>query len=239
MKNKQKAACLILAALLLWALPSSALAADVDVFAEGAYTADDLKVRIYANINADNLCSYGVTLNFNQGLLTVGTALKNEAVWYFGTTGDKKPYMNPDTSSPGQVLFIGGKLDTGSPGAGVTGLRVLLGEVTFTRTEHSMGLGTTAQDYFGISLALGKASPYDNFVTAAGVVKDVGGVAFTGNTVRQRGDANGDGVINIQDIAAIRFYQTNGGDANLWKDCNADDTINIQDIACIRYIQTH
>jgi hypothetical protein len=237
MRFNRRSPCWVMAALILLVLPAYALALDVDVFAEGAYTATALEVRIYANINAGNLCSYGAKLSYDTSKLTVGTATKNDDVWYFGTTAAKQGYMNPDTATAGQIIFIGGKLDTGSPTAGVTGTRVLLGKATFTRKESSMGLGTTAETYFGINLALGKASPYDNFVTTAGVVKDGAGVAFnTANTVRERGDANGDGSVTPADMIAVRNAYYGGaalGNA-VAADCNGDGSVTPADMICIR-----
>jgi hypothetical protein len=232
MRFNRRSHCFILAALVFLMLPAAALAADVDVVAEGAYTATTLDVYLYATINTDNLCSYGVKLSYDASKLNVPTATKNDAVWYFGTTADKKAYMDPDTATAGQVIFIGGKLDTGTPSAGVTGSRVLLGKASFTRKESSMGLGTTAQDYFGIVAALGKASPYDNFVTTAGVVKDASLVSFTAK-VRERGDANGDGSINSTDYVAIRnlIGTTNPPP---YADCNGDGSVNSTDYVCVR-----
>jgi hypothetical protein len=232
MRIKWRLPCFVLASLALLLLPTAALAADVDVFAEGAYTATTLDVYLYATINSDNLCSYGVKLNYDTSKLTVGTATKNDAVWYFGTAADKKAYMNPDTSTAGQIIFIGGKLDTGDTHAGVTGTRVLLGQVSFTRKDSTMGLGTTAESYFGISAALGKASPYDNFVTTAGVVKDSTLVAFTAK-VRERGDANGDGSINSTDYLAIRTL-IGATNPPPYADCNADGAVNSTDYLCVR-----
>jgi hypothetical protein len=231
MRFKRRSPCFTLAALVILLLPSAALAADVDVVAEGAYTATTLDVYLYATINADNLCSYGVKLSYDTSKLTIGTATKNDAVWYFGTTADKKAYMGPDTSTAGQVIFIGGKLDTGSPSAGVTGTRVLLGKVTFTRTTSGVGLGTAAETYFGITAALGKPSPYDNFVTTGGVNKD-SLVSFTAK-VRERGDANADGLINSTDYVAIRNLI---GTSNPppYADCNGDGSVNSTDYVCVR-----
>jgi hypothetical protein len=237
MKTRKRKSLFWLLAFLMVGVPGAAVAADVDVFAEGAYTTTNLVVYIYANINADNLCSYGVKLSYDAGKLNVPTAEKNDAIWYFGTSSSKQPYMNPDTSTAGQVIFIGGKLDTGSPTAGVTtGSRILLGKATFTRNNDStMGLGTTAQDYFGINLALGKASPYDNFVTTTGVVKDGAGVGFNtaNNKVRERGDANGDGSINSSDYVAIRNLLPNPIPP-VFADCNADGAVNSSDYVCVR-----
>jgi hypothetical protein len=234
MRLKRRSPCLVMAALVLLLLPATALAADVDVFAEGAYTASDLVVHIYANINTGNLCSYGVKLNYSTSLLTVGTATKNDAVWYFGASSPGASYMNPDTSTAGQVIFIGGKLDTAAPTAGVTGTRVLLGKVTFARTENSLGLGTTAQGYFGLTLALGKTGLYNNFVTTAGLVKDGAGVGFNvTNAVRERGDANGDGLINSTDYVAIRNLLSSPSPP-VYADCNGDGAVNSTDYVCVR-----
>jgi hypothetical protein len=236
MRFKRRSLCFILAALVLLMLPGAALAADVDVFVEGAYNAQYLDVYIYATINADNLCSYGVKLGFTTDTNKLATPVaanisKNDAAWYFGTTADKKAYMDPAIAS-GTITFIGGKLDTTAPTAGVTGTRVLLGSVRFTRAEGSLGLGTTAESYFGVTAALGKASPYDNFVTTAGTVKDGAGVSFTAK-VRERGDANGDGSINSTDYVAVRnlIGTTNPPP---YADCNLDGSVNSTDYVCIR-----
>jgi hypothetical protein len=142
--------------------------------------------------------------------------------------------MNPDTSTAGQVIFIGGKLDTASPSAGVVGTRILLGKATFTRKESSLNIGLTAQDYFGITVELGKTSPFDNFVTTNGVVKDGPLVSFNAK-VRQRGDANADGAINVNDIT---FLKRNIGATSLplppWSDCNGDGAVNVNDITWLK-----
>jgi hypothetical protein len=231
MRINWRSPCFILASLVLLLLPSAALAGDVDVVAEGAYTATTLDVYLYATINSDDLCSYGVKLSYDTSKLTVGTATKNDAVWYFGTAADKKAYMNPDTSTAGQVIFIGGKLDTGNTHAGVTGTRVLLGQVSFTRKDSTMGLGTTAESYFGITAAAGKASPYDNFVTTAGVVKD-SVVTYTPK-VRERGDANGNGSITSADINATKSY-IGVENAPPWADCNGNGSVASSDINCVK-----
>ena len=230
MKFKRRSPCLFLAALVLLMLPTAALA-QVSVYAEGAYTAADLAVYIYADIAAGNpLCSYGVKLSYDTGRLTVATATKNEEVWYFGTTAVKQPYMNPDfTSEPGKIIFIGGKLDTSSstsPDDGVIGTRVLLGKATFNRVG-----GDTA---FGITLGLGKTGDFDNFVTsvAPATVLD-GSVAFGSSTIRERGDANGDGSINSTDYVAIRNLLSSPSPP-VYADCNGDGSVNSTDYVCVR-----
>ena len=211
----------------------------IDVYAEGAYTTGDLTVYIYADIYVDGLVSFGVDLGYDNTKLGSPDAYKNEAVWYFGTTGDKKPYMNPEYTT-GHVIFIGGKLDEGDATAGVTGTRVLLGKVTFTRTDTG-DPGETPETYFDISLALGRPAPYDNFVTTDGTDATLmdSSVAFGSRTIFERGDATADRIINVNDLSAIQYYMTNGGIPHPWLDCTGDDLVNVQDLSCIQYYMTH
>ncbi len=207
--------------------------ADVDVYGEGAYTESDLVVYIYADINSSTeLRSAGVKLTYETAALTVTSAEKNESVWFLGS----ESYMDPDTSTAGEVVIILGKLDTGDATAGVSGDRVLLGKVRFNRTGSSIPFSPT------LDLALGKVDPYANFVDTAeptANVLDDTGVNFGLITVKERGDANGDGSVNVQDMSATKFYMMNGGDWHCWMDCNADETINVQDMSCIKYKMTH
>jgi len=225
MRFKRKSSLIILAVLLLWALPAVALA-QVSVYAEGAYTGTDLVVNIYADITGNPLCSYGVTLSYDADRITVATATKNEDVWYFGTTSAKQPYMNPDTSTSEQIIFIGGKLDTDDPTEGVIGSRVLLGTATFNRKA---GQDTV----FGIGLSIGKTHPpFDNFVTTSKVVLD-GSVTYGSAAIFERGDANGDGSINSTDYVAIRNLLTSTSPP-VYADCNGDGLVNSTDYVCVR-----
>jgi hypothetical protein len=218
----------VMAAIVFAACPG--VAAEVNVYAEGAYTDTNCTVFIYGDITPAIL-SFGVKLTYDPAALTVTSAEKNEAVWYMGTPSAKEPYMNPEISTPGEVVFIGGKLDTAAPTAGVSGSRILLGKVVFSHSGATMPPAITLDN--------GRSGDYDNFVGTDGAVKDGAGVAFTGVTIRERGDANADGAINVQDMAAVKYYMTNGGVASPWKDCNADGNINVQDMACVKYAMTH
>lgn len=219
----------------------SAMAADVDVYAEGAYTATDLVVYIYADINtADPLVSAGVQLTYDNSKLTLTSAAKNEDAWYFGTTTQKYSYQDPqDTGSA--VIFMCGKIDEGNPTAGVVGTRKLIGKATFTRTE-SAASGTSPETYFGSALGLGitrtDGGEFANFVTTGEEVLDNGGVSYAVK-IRKRGDVNGDGRINVQDIAAVKYYTQHGGPLYPWIDCNGDGVVNVQDMACVKYKMTN
>lgn len=218
---------LIGAAVLMFALFSAqnSFSADVDVYAEGAYTDTDLVVYLYADINAENILSCGVKLTYNPIDLSVSSASKNESVWFMGDGTTNHAYMEPDTSNPGEIVYILGKLDTNAPTEGVAGTRVKLGEVVFNRLNTNMP---------NISLSIGKPTPFDNVVTVGGSVLDDTGVAFLANTVVERGDANADGTIDIRDIRALRQGIGSPDDASIWVDCNGDGSVDIRDVRCLR-----
>ena len=213
----------------------NSFAADVDVYAEGAYTETDLAVYIYADINSLNILSAGVKLTYNPSELTITSAEKNESVWFLGN----ESYMDPDISTPGEVVIICGKLDTSDGGAhaldGVSGDRVLLGKVLFDRTESSMPFIPTLSIDYG---KLGPEGNYKNFVATDKTVLDdeASGVAFGSITVKERGDANGDGIVNFQDMLFIKDYTQNGGNDTPFADCNKDGVINFQDMLCVKAI---
>lgn len=230
-------------AMIALVVSASALKASaaVTVYAEGAYTENDLVVYIYADIDTEALCSGGVKLSFNNGYLALNSAEKNEDVWFMGDGSTNRPYMDPENAGDG-VIFICGKLDTADPTAGVIGDRVLLGKVSFTRNDGGATPVTDPESYFGITLDLGRGGSYVNFVTTGGTPMD-GVVDFTtkGVIVRERGDANADGVINVQDIGAVSYVIANGAYTPPvpWKDCNGDEAVNVQDISCVSYAIAH
>jgi hypothetical protein len=209
-------------------MPLSALC-DVSVYAEGSYDEDDLVLYIYADITDNPILSYGVKINYPVGTFTNPVAEKNEAVWFFGDGDTNHPYMDPETGVAGEVVIIGGKLDTStatSPMDGVIGGRVLLGKVTFT---HS---GVT--DFSGVSLTLGRddgEGGYENFVGTAGQLYDAL-VADFSVEIRKRGDANGDGFITSADMFTVRGNI--GADYTVWSDCNVDGFVTSADMFCVR-----
>jgi hypothetical protein len=218
------------AAFVLGALTPANIFAGVNVFAEGAYTATDLVVYIYADIGGGTvLRSAGVKLTYDPAL-SVTSAVKNGSVWALGS----EAYMDPDTGTAGELVIILGKLDTAAPTAGVSGTRVLLGKVSFSHA------GLTS---FGLGLGLGKTGDFSNFVDTAATVQD-GSVTFS-TEVHKRGDANGDGTINVSDITALRYFIANGGVVHCWMNCNGDldaggnEVVNVSDITCVRYKMTN
>lgn len=215
----------------------TASAADVDVYAEGAYTDTNLVVYLYADINADPLVSAGVQLTYDNTKLALTAAEKNQADWYFGTPGALYAYQEPqDTGSA--VVFLGGKLDTDTPDAGVAGSRKLIGKATFTRTDGGTAPGASPEAYFGAGLGLGivRTSPevFANFATTNGAVLDTAenGVSYA-VMIRERGDANTDKLITNSDYFAAKALITSGI-YKVYADCNADGVITNSDFFCIK-----
>jgi hypothetical protein len=218
-----------LAVLLLYVALVQPAAADVDVYAEGAYTDSDLVLYIYADIDPAIL-SFGVRVDYPTGL-AVTSATKNDGVWYFGEESPGYDYMDPEDDGNG-VVIIGGKLDTDEPTAGVVGERILLGTITFSHT------GLT--DFSGITLTYGRGDgtcAYKNFVgtDAEGTVYDNNGVTFQVG-IYERGDASADGNITPADMIAVRNAYYGGAPlpSETAADCNRDGNITPADMICIR-----
>jgi hypothetical protein len=209
-------------------MPMAAYSADVDVFAEAAYDEDDMVVYVYANITP-NILSYGVKLLYDDSELTVSSAEKNENVWYFGdgTSAGNYDYMEPETGTVGEVIIIGGKLDTAGPTDGVTGQRILLGKVFFDRTSSTMPFSPA------LSLDYGRSGDYKNFVTTNGAILDGTGVFFDAIVVAEKGDANADGSINSIDAQYVSQIFFGSSDWTILADCNGDGNINSIDAQCI------
>lgn len=201
-----------------------------DLAVEGYFTTDGpaVKAEIYANINDSHpVLSYGVKLNYDPSQMTVVSATKNEAVWYMGdgTEAGNKNYMNPDTGTAGKVIIVGGKLDTSAPLAGVTGRRVLLGKVLFSRSSTSYKPV--------LSLDYAKAEPYSNFVGTDGGQLDNSSSIEMSIEVKELGDANQSGSITPADINAVKA-NISSASYHVFMDCNCDGKLSPADINCIK-----
>ena len=231
LKGRLAVCALVMA--LLW-VPVAAVAADVDVYAEGAYTDSDLVLYIYADIANEPILSFGVKVAY-PSTLTYSGAAKNESVWYFGDGAPEYSYMDPEDDGSGTII-IGGKLNTSNPTQGVQGDRVLLGTVTFT---HSI-VDPQDADFSAVSVTYGRGDgtgDYKNFVDVDGDVVD-GAVLFS-SEIHARGDANGNGDVTGADLSALKYYMINGGVLHPWIDCNDSGDVTGADLSCIKYIMTH
>lgn len=213
-------------------LASGWASATVKVYAEGAYTDSDLVVYIYVDVTVDPILSYGVKLTYDFSDLGYPVVEKNNGDWYFGERAAPFPTPNaePDTSIPGDVVIVGGKLDAAAPREGVSGERILLAKVTFSRLT-----GNTPS----VELYLGKGGTYSNFVQVNGEKLDesLGGEARINPigpvSIFKRGDAETDGDIDVFDILETKNL-IGTGSKSIWADCEGDGDIDVFDILCIK-----
>ena len=156
----------------------------IKVYGVGTLTDDEVTVNIYADIANSPVVSFGVNLIYNFDQLTVQSALKNEDDWYFGDQTNKHAYIDPDTSIPGSVVIIGGKLDIDNPIEGVIGNNILLGTVVLNRNDSSHPV---------LSLTFGREGNFSNFVTIDKSILDnqVGDAVFLPVVFSDDSDSDG------------------------------------------------
>jgi hypothetical protein len=145
-----------LAAFILGLFLSGSALGQVTVTAEGTYTDSTVNLKIYADTDSEELGSFGVMVTDpNNGTLSNPTPAVDNT-WELQSTA----------AAAGQAIIVGGKLDQTNPTSGVSGSRVLLGSVDYTRDPQGDA------PPFGLSLALGKAEPFANFVNTGGIELD-------------------------------------------------------------------
>ncbi len=143
--------------------------AAVTVYGQGTYTDEYLELSLFADIDTTPLVSYGIKISYDTDDLSSDpgsiSAVKNSAAWYFGRASNRYPTPNadPDVSTPGAVVIVGGKCDIDNPTAGVIGNGILLATITFTRLGSSLP---------AMALFLGKGGDYANFVQTDGLILD-------------------------------------------------------------------
>ncbi len=224
--------------------PGLSFGAEVDIYGEGVVTEDELVVYLYADLQVDHLFSYGIKLGYNPDELTVIDVSKdvdpipytlNETKWYLGN--DSASYRNnpdPDFTTPGEVILIGGKLDPADPEQGVSrGTRIFIGMITFQAADGEMPLNPL----FSLSYARGAGtSAYKNFVRLDDQVPQVldgTDVSFGSVIILPQGDADGNGSVTPRDLNATK---SNIGNANApcYMDCDGNGTITPRDISCVK-----
>lgn len=184
----------------VWTFAASVLlarpaAAAITVSGTASSTGPTIEVDLAATITNTALMSFGVQLNYSPTDLYVLSASQDTNVWFLAANGIQYRYPDPDTSVPGQVVILGGKLDGSNPLQGVAGTKRPLGSVVFGRLSHNLPT---------FSLALGHASAFANFVTTNGVTLDnlAGGVTFTGVTA----DPEDTKLVGIPDAWQLQYF---------------------------------
>src|SRR6185503_11245026 len=156
MKTKQ-----IILALLLAAAFGPRAEASVRVYGEASSNGPEIQVQVFADITSPAVVSYSFKLFYPASQLAVLSALRNDAVWYLHDGTRTVPYPSPETGTPGEVLFLGGRLDAHDPLAGVIGNHVLLGSVVFRRNTPQTP---------NFDLTIGRPGQFASFVTVDGTV---------------------------------------------------------------------
>ncbi|WP_320042221.1 dockerin type I repeat-containing protein [uncultured Desulfobacter sp.] len=241
-KKKSKFKKSLLALPILIFLMCGSAFAQVSVYAQGAYTDSDLKVYIYADVSSEPIISFGVKLTYDTTEVSINEdevancLQRNDDVWYFGDpngttykTQNAGPVVTVDnTTGSGSVVFVGGKIDsTETTQTGVeVGDRILLGIVTFSRVDT--GVVPT------VSLSLGKDGGYENFVELDGGLLDSAATITGSVEIHERGDANGDGDINVSDLTKLKEIMFGQSPKTCYADCNDDGDVNVSDITCMK-----
>lgn len=158
-------------------LGATQASASVRVYGEASSTGPNITVQIFADITAPAIVSHTFKLFYPASQLRVISATRNSAEWYMHDGAASVPYAAPDTGTPGEVLFIGARMDGRHPLAGVLGSRVLLGTVEFARDtpavpSFDMTIGRSGQfaSFVAVDGAILEATPGD--VTMQGVSPD-------------------------------------------------------------------
>jgi len=174
---------LISVACLLGALP---VKAGVSVYGTASSSGEHITVDVLADITTAEIVSYCFKVFYDPSILQLVNAARNETVWYLHDGTKAVPYEKPDTSRPGEVLFVGGMMDARSPKLGVSGNQVRLATLVLRRLNPNVP---------SFSVLIGRKGQYANFVTKQGVTLDAtpGEVSFSG-VAPDRNDRDLDGL---------------------------------------------
>lgn len=172
--------------------------ASVRVHGEATSSGPTISVQVFADISSPAVISHSFRLFYPASLLQVEAAVRNSAVWSFTDGSRPVAYAGPDTSTPGQVLFVGGHFDAANPRGGVLGDRVLLGTVVFRRTT---------QDTPGFDLSIGRTGQFASFVAVDGSILEAV-----------------PGAVSIQSVKPNDADQDLDGLSDLWEEKNFGST---------------
>jgi hypothetical protein len=163
----------------------SSAQASVRVYGEATSTGPTINVQVFADITAPAVVSFSYKLFYPASQLQPVSAYCNGALWYFHDGTRVVPYPAPDTSTPGEVLFIGGHLDARDPLAGVVGNHVLLGTVEFNRNTQSTP---------NFDMTIGRAGQFASFVAVNGAVLETSGQVTIQSVSSDSSDKDLDGL---------------------------------------------
>ena len=201
-------------------IPCGAMAA-IQITTEASYGNTEVVAKVYMNCTSnEQMRSFGIKLSFDRNKVDVVSAVRS-AAWSLAGY----PYQEPETQVLGEVTAIGGYINVNTPAAGISGSRVLLATFRLVRIGNAL-------PPYGLVSALGKATPFANFVNTGGVNLD-GSVSFLAPVVAARGDANADRMFTNADLFKAKNY-INTAQYTVYADCNEDGVLTQADILCIR-----
>lgn len=222
--NSRKSLTMVLAALLIALILPAAALAQPAVSVECAYTDANVVCEAYVDTTGTGGLRSG-GLQFNTANCTAVSAEKNTDVWFFGDAPPGFPYNNsPDLTDTKAPNLIVGQLDTNPSPTVVTGNRVKMGAITFSRDD------ATIPDIIA-GLARGGGS-FVSFVDASSGDSLDSTVVIT-TKVAERGDADGNGQISASDFTLVRELFFSGG-YTVFADCDGSGSISAGDFTCLR-----
>jgi hypothetical protein len=233
MKNKNKLFIGLATFIVLTVIPAFSFAA-VTYFTDCAWEGTEFVCHVYVDTGGDAVISGGVKLSYDPSRLSSPSAEKNEDVWFFGTDGGTTfTYMDPEVDTgAGTITYIVGRLDEDAPTVGVSGDRVIIGTVNFTRSASDAPCTGDPVGFYGLDLTLGRNGGYENFVSTAGDLLD-GGATKGSIQAAERGDANADCNISTADYIGVRNL-IGSENPPPYADCNGDGAVSTGDYICVR-----
>lgn len=166
--------------------------AAVSVYGVASSSGEFVTVRAYATITTTPVVSFSLRMFYNRNLLYVASASKNEVIWHLSDGSRNLPYMDPDSSRPGEILIVGARMEPGDPMGGVLGNGVLLGTAVFGRLDR---------DTPKFEVTIGRTGDYASFVTTTGVtLESLPGEVIFGGVSPTREDQDLDGLRDVWEI---------------------------------------
>jgi hypothetical protein len=166
--------------------------AAVTIYGVASSSGPFITVQAYADITDPPIVSYSLKMFYDSKLLEVASASRNDEVWFLGDGTRRVPYLEPDVSRPGEVLFLGAKMDSSQPLEGVTGSAILLGTTVFSRLSSETPT---------FEVSLGRQGAYASFVTSTGTTLDaVPGAVKWSRVSPTREDQDLDGLSDLWEI---------------------------------------
>lgn len=223
---------------------AASMAADVDVYAEGAVKGSRLKVYIYADLNINNLLSYGISLNYDAEELSVLDVQKrpepvpytsNQAKWSSGQrTEVYVKNLEPEYALPGEIIILGGKTEADNPTQTVPqGSRALLAVVTFGPANIVFPSNPTLFLSYARGGGAGPPRHFRQMKNGSPQAVNDTDICFGTVSVAEQGDADRDGRITLKDINCIELNLENAN-APCYMDCDGDGLISLKDISCVK-----